>query len=192
MGKTGKTRDPGDANAAGEISRLISAYGEGDRDALEQVLPLLCSQLETLAEAAPQPAHVRPTDQSPVKFGKTRGTRLWPEGESGREFHAIAGHALRQLIVDYARQQLKPGRRQGVTRKLRAQASRITDFNRQLERLGRQEPRLVKVVECRLFAGLNHAETAASLNVSTRTVQRDWRRARTLLAGISGPDSRPD
>jgi DNA-directed RNA polymerase specialized sigma24 family protein len=50
-----------------------------------------------------------------------------------------------------------------------------------LTSMGEESPRLVRVVELRFFAGLSEDETARTLDVSTRTVQRDWAKARTRL-----------
>lgn len=50
-----------------------------------------------------------------------------------------------------------------------------------LERLGEIDERLPRVVECRFFTGLSEEETAEALGVSTRTVERDWKRARAWL-----------
>lgn len=102
---------------------------------------------------------------------------------------AIAARAMRFVLVDHAR------RRGAVKRKSVGAPVRITnaevavelDFvellalDDALERLGKRNPRLPKVVELRFFAGLNEEEIAEILGVTSRTVQRDWATARAWL-----------
>lgn len=57
----------------------------------------------------------------------------------------------------------------------------MLDINDAVDRLAAVEPRLARVVECRFFGGLSEDETAEALGVTTRTVQRDWGKARMLL-----------
>jgi DNA-directed RNA polymerase specialized sigma24 family protein len=61
------------------------------------------------------------------------------------------------------------------------QPDTMLEINDAVERLALVEPRLAKVVECRFFGGLSDEETAVALGVATRTVQRDWAKARMLL-----------
>lgn len=61
-----------------------------------------------------------------------------------------------------------------------------------LRRLAERDPRLVEVVECRFFAGLTEEETAEALRITTRTVQRDWRRAKAWLLVALGAGGEPD
>jgi DNA-directed RNA polymerase specialized sigma24 family protein len=56
-----------------------------------------------------------------------------------------------------------------------------------IERLAEVEPRLARVVDCRFFGGMNDEEIAKALEVTTRTVQRDWAKARMLLRRALGP-----
>ncbi|MBL8519421.1 MAG: hypothetical protein JNK75_02010 [Betaproteobacteria bacterium] len=60
----------------------------------------------------------------------------------------------------------------------------VLDVHRALDRLGEVDPRLVQVVEMRFFAGFSEPEVAEALGVTIRTVARDWKRAKTLLAAL--------
>jgi len=60
-------------------------------------------------------------------------------------------------------------------------AARLIEIDMALNKLAATEPRLVRVVECRYFAGLSEHETAEALGVSHRTAQRDWLKARAWL-----------
>ena len=78
---------------------------------------------------------------------------------------------------------------------VQAQAEELLALNELLERLEAENPRLLKVVECRFFAGYSETETAEALGVSTRTVERDWLRARVWLkramTGSTAATNRP-
>ena len=104
-------------------------------------------------------------------------------------FRALASLAMRHILVDRARERsaLKRG---GVRRQitlddevmaLEDQAEMLLQLNDALERLAMVDPRLAQVVDCRFFGGLTEQETAEALGLTTRTVQRDWVKARVLL-----------
>jgi RNA polymerase sigma factor (TIGR02999 family) len=104
-------------------------------------------------------------------------------------FRALASLAMRNVLVDRARERtaLKRG---GVRRQitlddevvaLEDQAEMLLQLNDALERLATVDPRLARVVDCRFFGGLTEQETAEALGLTTRTVQRDWVKARVLL-----------
>jgi DNA-directed RNA polymerase specialized sigma24 family protein len=63
----------------------------------------------------------------------------------------------------------------------------MLQLNDAIERLALTEPRLARVVDCRFFGGLTDDETAEALNVTRRTVQRDWVKARLLLRRALSP-----
>ena len=95
---------------------------------------------------------------------------------------------MRQLIIDYARKRQAQKRGGGEVVGLgdrevaiQAQAEQLLVLNELLDGLEAEDPRLLQVVECRFFAGYSEAETAEALSVSTRTVERDWLRARAWL-----------
>jgi RNA polymerase sigma factor (TIGR02999 family) len=124
-------------------------------------------------------AYLKLADQSRAEWGDRA------------HFLAVASLAMRHVLVDRARerQTLKRGEaRRPVTldeEQLSAddQADMVLQIDDALERLAQWggEPRLARVVECRFFGGLSEAETAEALGVTTRTVQRDWVKARVLL-----------
>lgn len=102
---------------------------------------------------------------------------------------AIAATAMRRILVDYARRQ-KRLKRGGERRQITLddamlladqRADELIALDHALAGLGEMSDRLRKVVECRFFAGLTTEETAAVLQVTTRTVERDWQKARGWL-----------
>jgi len=104
-------------------------------------------------------------------------------------FLALAAVAMRHILIDQARArvaQKRGGVQAPITLEEEALAAEdspeaLLSINDALERLAKIDPRLARVVECRFFGGLSESETAAALGVTSRTVQRDWAKARMLL-----------
>jgi RNA polymerase sigma factor (TIGR02999 family) len=104
-------------------------------------------------------------------------------------FRALASLAMRHVLVDRAREHRtlkRGGARRQITlddevMALEDQAEMLLQLNDALERLATVDPRLGRVVDCRFFGGLTEQETAEALGLTTRTVQRDWVKARVLL-----------
>jgi RNA polymerase sigma factor (TIGR02999 family) len=96
---------------------------------------------------------------------------------------------MRHVLVDRARARLAH-KRDGVLFRVtldddqvagESQPEVLLEINDAVDRLAEVEPRLAQVVECRFFGGLSEEETATALGINTRTVQRDWVKARMLL-----------
>jgi RNA polymerase sigma factor (TIGR02999 family) len=104
-------------------------------------------------------------------------------------FLAVASIAMRQVLVDRAKAMATRKRGGGVHRvtldeeaiALADQPEALLQLDEALQRLAALDPRLVRVVECRFFGGLTEEEIATALDVTVRTVQRDWAKARMLL-----------
>ena len=99
---------------------------------------------------------------------------------------ALAAHAMRQVLVDRARERNAEKRggdwaRVSLTDGIATAAIDHTEFLALNDAIERLDPRQRQVIECRFFAGLDDAETAAALGITTRTVQRDWTKARAWL-----------
>ena len=171
---------------------MLLAHGAGDEDAFAQLLPMVYQDLRRIAHrqlrrgrpgqtlnttGLVHEAYLKMVDQSRVSW-QDRG-----------HFFAISARAMRQIIVDYARQRLAAKRGGGQPHDpldenqiaIEEQADWLLAIDEALSRLAKMDARLTKVVECRFFAGLTEEETAEALEVSVRTVQRDWMRARGWL-----------
>jgi RNA polymerase sigma factor (TIGR02999 family) len=103
-------------------------------------------------------------------------------------FYRVASWAMRRILVDYARRYGALRRGGGLRRVPLDEESALLEreesllaLDEALERLAAVSKRLSQVVECRYFGGLTEAETAEALGVTTRTVQRDWAKARGWL-----------
>lgn len=114
-------------------------------------------------------------------------------------FFAAAAQAMRHILVDAARRRLshKHGAGQrpvaldetllGAEARTVEHAEEVLAIDQALEQLRALDERLCRVVECRFFAGFSEAETAEALEVSERTVRRDWIRAKGWLRRWLGP-----
>ena len=104
-------------------------------------------------------------------------------------FMCVAARAMRQITVDYMRSKMAEKRGAGrsalrienMELPAREKPEMVLALEEGLQQLSLEEPRLVSVVECRFFAGMTIPETAEALEVSHRTVERDWGRARAWL-----------
>ena len=109
-----------------------------------------------------------------------------------RDYVGYAARAMRNLLIDHARRYLRPkhgGDLQrtaydtGAVEGVRIDASRALELDSALSRLAELDPRAARVVELHFFAGLELERIAELLEVSLRTVNRDWRVARAWLQG---------
>lgn len=115
------------------------------------------------------------------------------------KFRAFVSRAMRHILIDYARSRATEKRggdavrvtlQPGMAVAEPALSADLLDLDRALEKLGRHDDRLVRVVECRFFGGLNTNEIAEALAVSTSTVERDWTRAKAYLHRMLMPTRR--
>lgn len=121
-----------------------------------------------------------------------------PGWNDENHFYSSAARAMRQILVDYARQRtsLKRGGGGAVSaleegKAADHQAVQMLALDLALRDLAAVDERLVRVVECRVFAGYSEEETARALSTSLRTVQRDWGRARAWLRDAITPGAAP-
>jgi RNA polymerase sigma factor (TIGR02999 family) len=162
-----------------------------DEQSLDAMLPLVYEHLRRIAHrqrANAQHDTLNTTGLVHEAYLKLsdRGADAWTDRA---HFFALASVAMRHVLVDHAKARLsqkRGGERHRVTLdtgviSAEEQPETLLDINDALDRLSVVEPRLARVVECRFFGGLSEEETAAALEVTTRTVQRDWVKARMLL-----------
>lgn len=190
-----------ESHDSGAVTALLDRARRGDAAAEAQLFPLVYADLRRAAEALLRrelPGHtLEPTDLVHEGYLKLVG-RAGSDAENRRHFIALAARAMRQVLVDHARRRHADKRGAGVeVRVTNAEAGVDVDFaellalDDALERLGQRNPRLPRVVELRFFAGLSEDETAQTLGVTTRTVQRDWAAARAWLYKELGEDAGP-
>lgn len=186
----------------GELTGLLQALRDGDSGAVDQVVAITYVELRALAHQRLTRAS-RPTVLDTTSLVHECYLRLVKLGQlNARDrphFLAYAARVMRSIVVDLIRARLAQ-RRGGAGLQVtlgtdipdaaQASAEHVLRVDEALERLAQLDERLVRVVEMRYFAGLTVEQIAESLDVSPRTVRRDWEKARLLLfAAIT--DQRP-
>jgi len=165
----------------------------GDRQALDHLFSVTYEELRRLASSVRRGdpcATLSPTALVNEAWLKLAGS---PQiaATSRLHFKRIAARAMRQLLVEAARRRHADKRNGGTEitvafdESLRREPTGSRDLlalNSALDELARMNPRQAVMVESRFFGGLDIPETAALLNISEATVQRDWRAARAWLA----------
>jgi RNA polymerase sigma-70 factor, ECF subfamily len=181
-----------DVEASRSITRLLTAWRQGDASALDRLVPLVYAQLRRIA--ADRMRHEPPghTLEATALVNQAwlrllEGTRVaWHDRG---HFFAVASQVMRRVLVDAARARLAGKRCAGLHRvqlneSLDAAPPRdaeLVALDDALGALARISPRQARVVEMRFFTGLGVDETAAALGVSPQTVMRDWKIARAWL-----------
>jgi RNA polymerase sigma factor (TIGR02999 family) len=177
---------------SGDVTRMLRQLGYGGRDALDHVLPMVYAELQRLAQRQLRGERgdhtLQTTDLVHEAYVKLGGLERI-EWKNRAQFFAIAARAMRRVLVDHAAGR-RAAKRGGERRKVpldegmlmvEEQADEVLALNDALSRLERADPRLVRIVECRYFAGLSVEETAEALEISPATVKRDWTVARAWL-----------
>jgi RNA polymerase sigma factor (TIGR02999 family) len=172
------------------VTRLIAAVRAGETDAMDRLFEVVYEDLKRRAHAqlAGSPRTLDTTALVHEAYLKLSGSAR-PEWADAQHFFRVAARAMRQIVIDRARSRLtaKRGGGQALLDVDRIEvgadsaAEQMVALDDALSRLSRQDPRLAAVVELRFFGGLSVEETARSLDVSDRTVKRDWRLARAFL-----------
>lgn len=164
----------------------------GDGTAVDRVFPIVYDELRRMARhrlrherrghtldttALVNEAYIRLVDITRVEW------------QDRVHFLSMAGRAMRRILIDSARAHRSARRGRGATPVelddamilVDAEADEMVALDDALERLETVNPRLVQIVEYRFFAGMTEEETADALGVTSRTVRRDWVKARGLL-----------
>ena len=182
----------------GNITQLLVRWREGDRAALDQMLPLVRRELDRLARrhlARERKDHtMQPSSLVQEAFLRLlQGDDIsW---QNRAHFYAVTSQVMRRVLVDYARARNRIKRGGSPVRvdieaapALSAtQMDDVVEIDLALERLAAVDERKSRVFEMRFFGGLEVEETAAALGVSTVTVIRDWKFATAWLRRELGP-----
>ena len=177
-----------------DVTHILNKIEAGDQQASEDLLPLVYAELRKLASGrmASQPAdhtlqatalvheaYVRLVDKDKVQKWDSRG-----------HFFSAAALAMRRILIDHARR--KAGAKHGGQHKrqplamdvefiLPLPSDELLAVNEALTEFESEDPQIAKIVELRFFAGLSMPQIAEALGRSLRSVERDWRYARSWL-----------
>jgi RNA polymerase sigma factor (TIGR02999 family) len=176
-----------------DVTALLADWSRGDRSALNQLLPLVYSELRRIAArqlrteraghtlqptALVHEVYLRMVDQRRVDW------------QNRAHFFGVAAQVMRRILVDHARRHHAGKRGAGVRCVSVDDAKEVAASNEMpilalddaLDRLQKVDPELARIVELRAFGGLTIEEAAQVLKVSPSTAKRDWRTAKAWLA----------
>ena len=185
-----------------DVTQLLARWSGGDREALEQLLPLVYRELRQLADrylrrersdhtlqatALVHEAYLKLIDQQNVRW------------QNRAHFFGVAAQAMRRILVDHARGHMAAKRGSGgvklslddVVVVSDEKAEEMVALDDALNRLHEIDPQKSRIVELRFFGGLSIEETAEVLGIGTATVIRQWRMARAWLYGQISADALP-
>ncbi len=187
--------DPTEEPGPEFITLLLGRVREGDREALDRLLPLVYGELHRLARSAlrrDRGLHtLQPTALLNEAFLRLFGRQL-PEFSDRAHFLGVAARVMRQVLVDYARTrgaQKRGAELQVEFQEALAAASPVADLlelDEALDRLGQEDARLVTLIEMRFFAGMTAEETAEARSESVHAVRHDLRYAQARLRRMLG------
>jgi RNA polymerase sigma factor (TIGR02999 family) len=176
-----------------DITQMLQEWSAGQDEALDQLLPLVYAELRRQAArhlrrerrdhtlqttGLINEAYLKLVDQRSVKW------------ESRTHFFAIASHAMRRILLDYARARKRAKRGGGDIRLSLAAAEQVANdqkpvdlivLDEALTRLEAIDEQWSRVVELRYFSGLSLEETATILHISRATAAREWSMAKAWL-----------
>ena len=177
---------------ASDITRILKDWNDGRESARDELLPFVYEELKRQAGglmARERQGHtLQPTalvHEAFLKLGRQAGV----EWTDRHHFYGIAAHLMRQILIDHARKHAtaKRGKRPlhfsiddlDIPAEERPELLLVLD--EVLQRLEKIDPQQAKIVEMRFFGGMTSSEIAESLDISERTVGRDWQAARLWL-----------
>jgi RNA polymerase sigma factor (TIGR02999 family) len=175
-----------------DVTRLLADLSAGKQGAGDALLPLVYQELHNLAEyymRGERPGHtLQATALVHEAFLRLGGGEKASFEDRGH-FMRLAARAMRRILIDHARRkksEKEGGGRHQVTLEnvalfMEETHTDLLALDTALDNLSAMDPQLARIVELRFFAGLTVEQTARVLEISDRTVKRDWRTARAWL-----------
>lgn len=187
----------------GDITVLLSKWGDGEPTAFEELMPLVYPHLRQVAAA-----YVRRERNPDVLQGTALVHELYIKllsqkkaaWEDRRHFYTFSARAMRLILIDHAREtqaQMRGGGQERVPLSddlafVNIGSPEMLDLNRALEELAALDANKVQMVELRYFLGCTAEETASLMGVSKATVDRELRFIKSWLYKRIGPGALPD
>ena len=177
-----------------EVTQLLADWGKGDRSALDKLLPLVHAELRKIARRQISQERLGHTLQATALINEAYLKLLGQEGfewHNRAHFFAVCAQIMRHILIDHARAHAREKRGGGAIRvslhdadaavMAGEKAEYLIALEDALRSLERVDPQKGRIVELRYFGGLSIEETAEVLNISPRTVRREWQRSKAWL-----------
>ena len=175
-----------------DVTQLLAAWGKGDKSALDKLLPLVHAELRRIARRQMSQERDGHTLQATALVNEAY---LRLAGQQGYEwqnrahFFAVCAQVMRHVLIDHARAHARDKRGGGAIHVSLDEAAAFAGqpaehflaLDDALNFLESVDPQKGKIVELRYFGGLSIDETAEVLNISPRTVRREWQRSKAWL-----------
>ena len=181
-----------DQSSSAEITGLLVDWGKGDKSALDRVIPIVYKELRRLAHRQMKRERVGDTFQTTALINEAYlrlidYAQVRPRDRA--HFFAIAAQAMRRILIEKARSRRLAKRGSGaqkisldeVADLSNERAADLVALDEALNSLAVIDPRKAQIVELKYFGGMTIEETADVLEISTPTVERDWRLAKIWL-----------
>ena len=176
-----------------EISRLLRAWGDGDQAALNQLAPLVYTELHQIAHRHMRQQLPGQTLQTTALVNEAYLRLVDVEGvrwQDRTHFFAVSAQIMRRILVDSARAHLADKRGGRLPHVYLDESMDVSPqscedlaaLDDALNALEEMDPRKARVVELRFFAGLSVEQTAEALKISAPSVKRDWKLAKAWLS----------
>src|SRR5262245_15753036 len=174
-----------------DITQLLVAWGNGDRDALDKLMPLVYQELHKLAAHYMRKENAGHTLQTTALVNEAYCKLIDQKAkiQNRAQFFGIAANLMRRILLDHARAHARIKRRgnaQVVSLDEAAvvsqtKAAELISIDEALTRLSEIDPMKSRIVEMKFFGGLSIDEIAEVEKVSKRTIDREWRKAKVWL-----------
>jgi RNA polymerase sigma factor (TIGR02999 family) len=192
----------------GELTELLQSWHEGDRAALDRVMPVVYDELRLLAGrhlAHERPGHTLQTTALVHEAYLRLAGQQHPDWKNRAYFFGAVATIMRRILVDHARRRVRDKRGGGVmivpldqapepvAASATEQGADVEALDRALDKLAALDSRQSRIVELRYFSGMTVEEIAEAMDISTGTVKRGWTVARAwLFAELQPTTVRPD
>ena len=175
-----------------DLTQLLIAWGNGDKEALNKLIPLVYEELHRLAARYMRRENPGHTLQTTALVNEAYGKLIHQKDvrwQNRAHFYGIAAQLMRRILVDHARSRVR-AKRGGAAQKIsldetavipQPQSAQMILLDDALTRLAQFDPQKSRIVEMKFFGGLTTEEIAEVEQVSMRTVEREWRKARAWL-----------
>jgi len=175
-----------------QVTQLLIKWSDGDKAALDQLIPLVHTELRRIAKrymGRQSPAHTLETSALINEAYLRLVDQHSVEWKDRAHFFAVSAQIMRNILIDHARK-YRYAKRGAGARKIaldevstmpEQRAAEFVALDDALSELATVDSRKSQIVELRFFGGLNIEETAEVMKISPATVQREWRSARAWL-----------